>query len=309
MSNSGLGVDFSHLALVATSAHTFEATVDFYVSLGLSVVRKVTHDRAQRDIGHENNIVSEAWLHLFATRSENSVTLRIIYVEGKSASKSKGNAIRICLAAQDMKIMCAAVYQKTVLSNRAVKAILKDMDCAFTEHADPKYPVARIATHDPLGNDVFFTPHANTFSIPSSPEIKVEARTEPEVPPFNLDTPVKGGRKNIGILTSGGDAQGMNACVRAVVRMSIARNCRPFLVYEGYQGLVDGGDKIREAGWSDVSGFLTLGGTMIGTARCAAFREIEGRRTGVLNLIKHGIDALVVIGGDGSLTGADRLRA
>ncbi|KAJ1785043.1 hypothetical protein LPJ62_004393, partial [Coemansia sp. RSA 2167] len=103
MSNSGLGVDFSHLALVATSAHTFEATVDFYVSLGLSVVRKVTHDRAQRDIGHENNIVSEAWLHLFATRSENSVTLRIIYVEGKSASKSKGNAIRICLAAQDMK--------------------------------------------------------------------------------------------------------------------------------------------------------------------------------------------------------------
>ncbi|KAJ1777601.1 6-phosphofructokinase, alpha subunit [Coemansia sp. RSA 2523] len=294
MSNSGLGVDFSHLALVATSAHTFEATVDFYVSLGLSVVRKVTHDRAQRDIGHENNIVSEAWLHLFATRSENSVTLRIIYVEGKSASKSKGNAIRICLAAQDMK---------------AVKAILKDMDCAFTEHADPKYPVARIATHDPLGNDVFFTPHANTFSIPSSPEIKVEARTEPEVPPFNLDVPAQGGRKNIGILTSGGDAQGMNACVRAVVRMSIARNCRPFLVYEGYQGLVDGGDKIREAGWSDVSGFLTLGGTMIGTARCAAFREIEGRRTGVLNLIKHGIDALVVIGGDGSLTGADRLRA
>ncbi|KAI9502515.1 phosphofructokinase-domain-containing protein [Coemansia spiralis] len=116
-------------------------------------------------------------------------------------------------------------------------------------------------------------------------------------------------RKNIGILTSGGDAQGMNPCVRAVVRMAIARSCRPFFIYEGYQGLVDGGDKIKEANWTDVSGFLTLGGTMIGTARCKEFRELEGRRKGVLNLIKHGIDALIVIGGDGSLTGADRLRA
>lgn len=56
-------------------------------------------------------------------------------------------------------------------------------------------------------------------------------------------------------------------------------------------------------------GFLSAGGTLIGTARCAAFRETEGRRKAVLNLVKHGIDALVVCGGDGSLTGADRLRA
>lgn len=56
-------------------------------------------------------------------------------------------------------------------------------------------------------------------------------------------------------------------------------------------------------------GFASLGGTLIGTARCAAFREIEGRRTAAHNLIKHGIDALVVCGGDGSLTGADKLRA
>ncbi|KAJ1933604.1 6-phosphofructokinase, alpha subunit, partial [Linderina macrospora] len=129
------------------------------------------------------------------------------------------------------------------------------------------------------------------------------------MPAFKLEPATAGPKKNIGILTSGGDAQGMNPCVRAVVRMAIARNCNPYLIYEGYQGLVDGGDKIKKARWSDVSGFLTQGGTLIGTARCMAFRELEGRRTGVLNLIKNGIDALVVIGGDGSLTGADKLRA
>lgn len=66
---------------------------------------------------------------------------------------------------------------------------------------------------------------------------------------------------------------------------------------------------LLQVGWDDVRGFASLGGTLIGTARCAAFRETEGRRTAALNLVKHGIDALVVCGGDGSLTGADRLRA
>jgi 6-phosphofructokinase 1 len=64
-----------------------------------------------------------------------------------------------------------------------------------------------------------------------------------------------------------------------------------------------------QVGWDDVRGFASIGGTLIGTARCAAFRETEGRRKAALNLIRHGIDALVVCGGDGSLTGADKLRA
>lgn len=66
---------------------------------------------------------------------------------------------------------------------------------------------------------------------------------------------------------------------------------------------------LSQVGWDDMRGFLSAGGTLIGTARCAAFRETKGRRAAVLNLVKHGIDALVVCGGDGSLTGADRLRA
>lgn len=182
----------------------------------------------------------------------------------------------------------------------------------FTVHADPKLPSDRVATHDPLGNEVFFMAHANSFSMPSSPEIKPAATPAADQPPsaarFVTAASSAAERKNIGILTSGGDAQGMNPCVRAVVRMAIARGCRPFFIYEGYQGLVDGGDKLKEAKWGDVNGFLTMGGTMIGTARCTAFRQLEGRRTGVLNLINKGIDALVVIGGDGSLTGADKLR-
>ncbi len=112
----------------------------------------------------------------------------------------------------------------------------------------------------------------------------------------------------IGVLTSGGDAPGMNAALRAVVRGGLNAGWRVFAVREGYQGLVSGGDLIVEVGWNDVGGILHRGGTVIGTARCKAFFEREGRREAALHLIEAGIDRLVVIGGDGSLTAADLLR-
>ncbi|TNN08396.1 ATP-dependent 6-phosphofructokinase isoform 2 [Schistosoma japonicum] len=115
--------------------------------------------------------------------------------------------------------------------------------------------------------------------------------------------------KCIAVLTSGGDAQGMNAAVRAVVRMGIYCGCRVFFIREGYQGLVDGGSNIEEATWADVSGILQLGGTTIGSARCKDFREREGRLKAAENLVKNEITNLVVIGGDGSLTGANLFRA
>ncbi|XVX20666.1 6-phosphofructokinase [Actinomycetota bacterium] len=115
------------------------------------------------------------------------------------------------------------------------------------------------------------------------------------------------GRKRIGVLTSGGDAQGMNAAVRAVVRGGIHFGADVYAIYEGYEGMVAGGDGIRQLGWDDVSGILHRGGTVIGTARSVDFREREGRRRAAVNLVRHGIDRLVVIGGDGSLTGADAL--
>ncbi|XP_032973166.1 ATP-dependent 6-phosphofructokinase, muscle type [Rhinolophus ferrumequinum] len=115
--------------------------------------------------------------------------------------------------------------------------------------------------------------------------------------------------KAIAVLTSGGDAQGMNAAVRAVVRVGIFTGARVFFVHEGYQGLVDGGNHIREATWESVSMMLQLGGTVIGSARCKDFREREGRLRAANNLVKLGITNLCVIGGDGSLTGADTFRS
>ncbi|KAB0361139.1 hypothetical protein FD754_005295 [Muntiacus muntjak] len=104
-------------------------------------------------------------------------------------------------------------------------------------------------------------------------------------------------------------ANGMNAAVRAVVRVGIYTGARVFFVHEGYQGLVDGGDNIREATWESVSMMLQLGGTVIGSARCKDFREREGRLRAAHNLVKRGITNLCVIGGDGSLTGADTFRS
>ncbi len=114
--------------------------------------------------------------------------------------------------------------------------------------------------------------------------------------------------KRIAVLTSGGDAPGMNAAVRAVVRSGLNSGAEVFAIYEGYQGMVDGGDLIRPIGWSDVGGILQLGGTVIGSARCQEFRERDGRRQAAYNLVQNGIEGLVVIGGDGSLTGAHILQ-
>jgi 6-phosphofructokinase 1 len=112
----------------------------------------------------------------------------------------------------------------------------------------------------------------------------------------------------IGVLTSGGDAAGMNAAVRAVVRTALANNIDVYAIYEGYQGLVDGGSRIKKMEWRSVGGMLQKGGTIIGTARCEAFRTREGRLQAASNLIKLGINSLVIIGGDGSLTGANIFR-
>ena len=108
-------------------------------------------------------------------------------------------------------------------------------------------------------------------------------------------------KKRIAVLTSGGDAQGMNAAVRAVVRTSLDRGADVYAIYEGYQGMVEGGERIRAMDWDSVGGILQLGGTIIGTARSEEFMTREGRRTAAKNLIQNGIDGLIVIGGDDSI--------
>ena len=117
------------------------------------------------------------------------------------------------------------------------------------------------------------------------------------------NTPVR-----IGVLTSGGDAQGMNAAVRAVVRTTLRLGAQPYAVMEGWAGAVAGGDGIRPLNWDSVGSILHRGGTIIGTARSKEFRTREGMLSAAANLLEHGIDRLVVIGGDGSLTGTNEFR-
>lgn len=112
----------------------------------------------------------------------------------------------------------------------------------------------------------------------------------------------------IGVLTSGGDAQGMNAALRAVVRAALGRGASVYGIYEGYKGLILGGESIKKMAWGDVGGILQKGGTIIGTARSKEFQTREGRLTAAKNLLERGIGGLVVIGGDGSLTGASIFR-
>ena len=114
--------------------------------------------------------------------------------------------------------------------------------------------------------------------------------------------------KRIAVLTSGGDAQGMNAAVRAVVRTALDMGAEVYAIYEGYQGLVEGGERIRKMTWDSVGGILQSGGTIIGSARSEAFRTREGRLAAARNLLQQEIDGLVVIGGDGSLNGANLFR-
>ena len=112
----------------------------------------------------------------------------------------------------------------------------------------------------------------------------------------------------LGILTSGGDAPGMNAALRAAVRTALEEGMEAVAIREGYRGLVEGGDAFRPMDWDAAGGIMHLGGTVIGTARCDEFREREGRLRAAQNLVEHGIDRLIVMGGDGSLTAADLLH-
>ena len=111
--------------------------------------------------------------------------------------------------------------------------------------------------------------------------------------------------KTIGILTSGGDAPGMNACIRAVTRAAIYNQMRVIGVYRGYEGLIN--EEFQEFNSASVSNTIQRGGTILKTARCDEFRTPEGRAKAFENIRKFGIDALVVIGGNGSLAGAQAL--
>ncbi len=108
---------------------------------------------------------------------------------------------------------------------------------------------------------------------------------------------------NIAILCSGGDVSGMNPAIKHFVEYSIAKGLKPYLVYDGFEGLID--NNIVSASYKDVSGIINRGGSKIGSARSERFMEASYRKVAKENLDKHGIDKLVVLGGDGSFRGME----
>jgi len=112
-------------------------------------------------------------------------------------------------------------------------------------------------------------------------------------------------KKAIAVMTSGGDSPGMNAAARAVVRTAISEGVKVYGIYNGYKGMID--DDIQELTSRSVSDIIQRGGTFLGTARSMEFKTPEGRQKGFQNLQKHNIEGLVIIGGDGSLTGGSLL--
>jgi len=111
--------------------------------------------------------------------------------------------------------------------------------------------------------------------------------------------------KNIAILCSGGDVSGMNAALKRFVEYAFDNDMTPFFVENGYEGLID--NKIRRADYNDVAGIISIGGTKIRTSRSERFKEVSYRQTALVNLRSHGISGLVVLGGDGSFKGMQKL--
>jgi 6-phosphofructokinase 1 len=111
--------------------------------------------------------------------------------------------------------------------------------------------------------------------------------------------------KRIAVLTSGGDSPGMNAAIRSVVRNGLAKGLEVYGIEQGYKGMIE--NRIRKLESKDVANMVYRGGTFLRSARSAEFRTEEGQQLAVTNLKNNGIEGIVVIGGDGSLTGAQVL--
>ncbi|KAG0198837.1 6-phosphofructokinase, alpha subunit [Mortierella sp. GBA30] len=300
MDNQEDSVQLDHIAnliLTASTKETYHATVSWYEQLGFKAI--MTESSAE---------TTATWLQLISSSASiHDVSLKIV------CSPSGTRKLPYSTKMDWRSLPAIATITTNTLT--AIERLFATLPWAYQRYAIPSTDSKDLAeysaiyTHDPLNNLLIFTDKPNPFESPR--HIEAEEETAGIAPamaqPSQLEP--EGRRRKIAILTSGGDAPGMNAAVRGVVRAAIMRDCDAYAVHEGYQGLVDGGKMIRKMNWDDVQGYLSTGGTVIGTARCKAFRERPGRLLAAKNLVKEGIDALIVCGGDGSLTGADLFRS
>ncbi|GEQ67297.1 hypothetical protein JCM33374_g961 [Metschnikowia sp. JCM 33374] len=317
----------SAIALATTDEEAFKNTSSFYRSLGFKLVKNYS---AMASAGSNNyfqgfatDSIKEYWLEAFPLQNtDNAGNLlplqELQYYTGDSTSATCPTTLiklRLSGSTQYVDVKQDLKFFSTNLD--AIKAVL-DSECV-------KYSTSSdvITASDPLGNTLRFSNKTSDLSDQkfSSPEEYLSFKSAELIKALEQDQPSAAAatdsanvseqkkKKKIAVMTSGGDSPGMNPAVRAVVRSGLYYGCDMFAVYEGYEGLVRGGDLLKKMEWGDVRGLLSHGGTDIGTARCAAFRERAGRLQGAYNMVVNGIDALVVCGGDGSLTGADLFRA
>lgn len=293
-------IGMSSLVLTTGELSKFEKCCEFYQKLGFEEV--YVNNMHVEDVDEEDRFNAiEKWYNLFTSNDISGappikityrVSSRSLLQKASVASLSTGNKVGF------------ETISFTVANFETIPKLLNEANTDFSYVPDEVKP-CEIVTTDPLDNRISFSLKENIFS--RYPEPRRLESIQDMFEPFN---PYKSEKRNgrIAMLTSGGDAPGMNAAVRAVVRMAIYKGFEVFTIHEGYQGLISGGNMIQKMDWEDVREWLMEGGTLIGSARSKDFRTREGRLKAAQNLVENGIDYLIICGGDGSLTGADIFR-
>ncbi|QHS73540.1 6-phosphofructokinase subunit alpha [Saccharomyces paradoxus] len=315
--DSCYGVAFR--SIITNDEALFKKTIHFYHTLGFATVKdfnKFKHgENSLLSSGTSQDSLREVWLESFKLSEVDASGFRIPQQEASNKAQSQGALLKI-------RLVMSAPIDETFDTNETATITYFSTDLnkiveKFPKQAE-KLSDTLVFLKDPMGNNITFSGLANaTDSAPTSKDAFLEATSEDEIisrassDASDLLRQTLGSsqkKKKIAVMTSGGDSPGMNAAVRAVVRTGIHFGCDVFAVYEGYEGLLRGGKYLKKMAWEDVRGWLSEGGTLIGTARSMEFKKREGRRQAAGNLISQGIDALIVCGGDGSLTGADLFR-
>lgn len=267
MNNSVYGVAFRSLS--TGDEKLYKEATRFYHSLGFQTVKLYdnfkNHDDSNLIVGTSKNSVKECWLESFKLSELDSQGFRVPQQEASNQLQTDGVMIKLRLVDTEPLNQTADTVVYYTVSLDEVSKIGERVD----DH--------NVKLVDPLGNVVLVTDshdgkelNASEFIAPKDSSVEQKITVE------LVDKDSK--KKKIAVMTSGGDSQGMNAAVRAVVRSSIYYGCDVYAVYEGYEGLVKGGDYLRKMEWKDVRGWLSEGGTLIGTARSKEFRERWGRK-------------------------------
>ena len=293
--DSCYGVAFR--SIITNDEALFKKTIHFYHTLGFATVKdfnKFKHgENSLLSSGTSQDSLREVWLESFKLSEVDASGFRIPQQEATNKAQSQGALLKI-------RLVMSAPIDETFDTNETATITYFSTDLnkiveKFPKQAE-KLSDTLVFLKDPMGNNITFSGLANaTDSAPTSKDAFLEATSEDEIisrassDASDLLRQTLGSsqkKKKIAVMTSGGDSPGMNAAVRAVVRTGIHFGCDVFAVYEGYEGLLRGGKYLKKMAWEDVRGWLSEGGTLIGTARSMEFRKREGRRQAAGNLIR-----------------------